>query len=355
MTDKKDRTCHFKNAQGIEIMEKVSKHQRHGIINGILRGKDQDTGLTVSQLHEALINEGIKVELRTVRRDLDDLTKTHGLVATESRPERYYPSKDFELKFDLELNEQTLQVLLVALNNLKFTSHSYFKNIVTEAENAIYANLDSNIEQELRASKEKYHFDYSTGGKPSDSNLKDFEKIMRAIRENKIITCKNNSPAKSDEYNKRWRTFAPCLFLLSSGIPYVIAQDLEDKNFKTLRMTRLQDVRITKSNFDFENIKDQLNLDNLIGGYGATSEEAKKISFYSDETVARYFQERVIHPSQQVVEVSEGKFSVSMQCALSSEIARLISSFGGRTSEIMPVELREDVFAIWRDGYKNIA
>ena len=237
-------------------MDKLSKTRRQDLIFQHLKGKNNESALSAMAIEAILKTEGIIINLRTIRRDLVDLTISHGLCSTNGRPETYYPSKDYEQKYELQLNENTLQVLLIALNNLKFTSHNYFKNFSTEAESAIFSNLAPEIEKQLRKSKERYYFDYSITGKPSSSNTKDFEKIMQAIRENKIVSCVNDSPYKDENYNKNRRYFAPYIFILTSGIPYLIVQDQKDMTFKNLRATRLKKVRLSSKSFipiDFNN------------------------------------------------------------------------------------------------------
>ncbi|MBT7609466.1 MAG: WYL domain-containing protein [Bacteriovoracaceae bacterium] len=336
-------------------MKKISKNRRQDLIFQVLKGRDEEAALSAMDIENALKMEGVVVDLRTIRRDLTDLTDTHGLSSTESRPEKFYPAKDYELKYELHLNENTLQVLLIALNNLKFTSHDYFKNFSTEAETAIFSNLEPKVEEELRSSKNRYYFDYSTGGKPSNSNIKDFEKIMQAIRENKIITCTNESPYKDEEYNSRRRKFAPYVFILTSGIPYIIAEDQEDKVLKKLRMTRLKDVRHSTKSFTPNNFEEKLNLGNLIGGWGGISEDSENIEIICDDYMATYFRERVIHPSQKVSPITDKSFKIEITCALSSELSRLISSFGGHVEKVMPQRLNDEVKEIWESGLKKAA
>ncbi len=336
-------------------MEKVTKQRRQELIFQILKARTIGNGLTANEVHKRLRGEGLVIDLRTVRRDLITLTSTHGLSSDNLRPERYFPSTDYQLKHELHLNENTLQVLLIALNSLKSTSHDYFKNFVTETETTLFNSLDSTVADSLRLSKEKYFFDYSTSGKPVSKNTKDFAKLMIAIRENKIITCNNNSPYKSDEYNKKRRRFAPYMFLLTSGIPYLIVQDQSDLVFKKLRATRIKDVHLSTKSFERININNEVHLETLIGGWGGISEKPIEITINCNAQMAGYFQEKIIHPSQIVKKVSENIYDISFNCAKSSELTRLISSFGGNVNSIFPDELYDDVKEIWKSGMNKAA
>ncbi len=336
-------------------MNKITKQRRQELIFQILKGRSIDDGLSAHEVHERLKNEGLSIDLRTIRRDLTELTSSHGLCSNELRPERYFPSADYQLKYELSLNENTLQVLLIALGSLKFTSHDYFRNFATETETIILGALGPKISESLRQSKQKYFFDYSTTGKPCPSNARDFEKIMIAIRENKIITCTNESPYKTKEYNTKRRRFAPYIFILTSGIPYLIVQDQDDSQFKKLRVTRIGNVHLSTKSFERMNIKDEVHLETLVGGWGGISKDSSKIVINCNATMATYFQERIIHPTQEVEKISADTFEIRINCARSSEIARLLSSFGGQINSISPVDLYEEVKEIWRSGIKSAA
>ena len=336
-------------------MDKIAKHRRHEIIYQLLRRHDEDSGLTAVEVHGMLKREGIKTDLRTIRRDLIDLSSTHGLSSNGQRPERYYPSKNFQFKYELQLNENTLQVLFIALNYLKYTTHEYFRHFATEAENAILDSFDTRVVEDLRAAREKYYFDFSTSGRASPSDLKDFEKIMTAIRDNRVISCINSSPYKDSVYNQKRRTFAPYMFILTSGIPYLIVQDRDDGVFKKLRVTRVGQIKILKETFDPIHYKDYFHLSQIVGGWGGIEDEAVKIHITADCQMATYFQEKSIHRTQKVTQKEEDKYEIEFECAISHEIVRLLSSFGGHIEKVKPDYLFEEVKAIWAEGLKKVA
>ncbi len=335
-------------------MGKVSKTRRQDIIFQLLKGHDISSGLTATEIHKLVKNESLNIDLRTIRRDLTELTITHGLSSNGSRPERYFPSKNYNLKYKLRLNENTLQVLLIALNNLKFTSHDYFKNLATETETAIFESIDPKIANELRKSKEKYYFDFSISGKPTSSNSKDFEKIMIAIRENKIITCNNYSPYKDKKYNQKRRKFAPYMFILTSGIPYIIVEDQEDKQLKKLRATRINNVKLAKKFFKPIAFKDYLHLESLVGGWGGINDESIDIKIICDKFMAIYFKERTVHISQKIKKISKNKYELIFNCSHGHEMVRLLSSFGGHIKSIKPEHLYSEIKEIWQSGLKKL-
>jgi len=335
-------------------MGTISKSRRQELVFRLLKGLNEEAGLCPQTIKKRLESEGVKVNLRTIRRDLEDLSRSHGICSTEGeRPERFFAPDDFAFTHELHLNENTLQALMIALNDLKFTSHEYFRNVTTEAETAILDCLDENLARRLRESKKRYHFAYSSGGRPADSDIQDFEKIMQAIRENKVIICKNESPYKDKAYNGRERRFAPYVFILSSSIPYLIAQDQEDKTFKKLRATRIKDVRLSEDSFDPVAFEDKVHFDSLIGGWGGLSEELVDFKITCDQRMATYFTEKAIHPSQKVAKTNDNRFEITFSCAHSKELARMIASFGGSVKAVEPLNLYREIKEIWESGLKS--
>ena len=75
------------------------------------------------------------------------------------------------------------------MNNLKFTSHDYFKNFSAEAETAIFDSLEASIVEELRKSKDKYY-----------SNDREFDFFEQELR-------KKNMDKQADIYSKFKREF----------------------------------------------------------------------------------------------------------------------------------------------------
>ena len=332
----------------------VSSFQRQRVILEYLKGRNESDALSVTDIKNKLESEeNITVSWRTVDRDVKSLELSNGICASEDgQPIRYFLSDDFTQKYKLELNHLTLQALVIALNNLKETSHSYFANVTTEAETAIMEHLDEGLVRKLRNTKKRYSYDSSVVGRPSESDIKDFEKIMYCIRENYLFTCQNHSPSKSEEYNLRNRKWAPHIFVLSSGTPYIICQDMDSLQFRNLKITRLKNVEVTKEKFEPEDVREHVNLDAMIGGYVGAGEETVQVTIQADQAMANHFKEHQIHPSQIIKELNDGTFKISFECAPSLGISRVLSSWGGHIKSIEPQKIYSQVKEIWQKGLK---
>lgn len=326
----------------------MKKRHRQDIITQLLKRKDEESAITINEIFQHLITQGFEGSDRTIRRDIEELSASAGIVSTEEVPERFYINKDYSFLHNLELNEESLQTVLIALNSLKKTSHEYFEESATQAENAIYAALAPDIEASLRQTKERYFFDFSMAGRPTNDNNKDFQKIMQAIRTNRIITCRNLSPYKKENHDEIKRV-APYRFILAAGIPYLLVEDQKIKKIKTYRMCRVVDVELTEDKFDPREISDS-DIPNFIGGWGATEERPTYIEFHCKEAMGTFFLEKKIHHSQKVIKVKRGQYKVTLNCAMSTEITRLLASFGPQLISVSPRELYDNIVDIFEEG-----
>jgi predicted DNA-binding transcriptional regulator YafY len=320
------------------------KAKRHDQILLLLKGREESSALKISDLCEQLDQAGFGVDVRTVRRDIEEMSTEYGILGCEGYPERYYLSSDFHFKHQVMFTDEELQVLMISLNNLKHTSDKYFQSMASQVENSILKNLPIQTVATLRQEKEKYFYDFSISGKPESSSEKDFKLLMEALRRNKQFSCKNISPYKDHKKQERMRYFSPYKFVLTAGIPYLLVQDVEDKQIKRLRLNRVKEVKILDAQVD---VKLKVNWDKYtvesLGGYGGADQKNEDVVIICDQTMAFYFQEKTIHSSQKMAMLDENKYKLTFKVPLSFEFIRLISSFLPHILDIQNVGLKEQI------------
>jgi predicted DNA-binding transcriptional regulator YafY len=260
-------------------------------------------------------------------------------------------AQDYRLAHQLSLTSDTLQTIMIALNQLRTCSHSYFQEMATEAQTTITNALDTNLQQELKKHAQKYYFDYGLQGAPPAPS-KDLQKIFFCLRENHSFSCRYKSPYKKTKQTTR-RHFAPLIFILSSNIPYLIVEDLNDRQLKKLRISRIAQVKAEQTYTPIHDAT-QLPLSNMIGGFGGVSEVPENITIECKEIMATYFQERIIHPSQTITPCANGHYQITLCCAPSSELTRFLSSFSDQIISITPKYMHEDIAHIWQRGLASI-
>lgn len=306
----------------------ASKSQRKNLILGLLRGRTSESALSVLELTKLLVDKNIDVTDRTVRRDMLELSSEFGLASTEDFPERYFLTADYHIKHQILFSDVELQVLLIALNNLKHTSDKFFESVAAGIEGHILKNLPTDALKVLQTESKKYFFDMSLAGKPKSSAEKNFGLILEALRTNKCFTCKNISPYKSRKLQERLRSFAPYRFVLTAGVPYLLVQDLDDKQIKRLRVNRIESVKLLERDVDHSlKVNWEKYTTQSLGGFGGEAQELHRVIINCDETMANYFIEKTIHASQKVQQLDEGSFRLQFDVPLSHDFVRLVASF----------------------------
>ena len=330
---------------------KVARQER--ILQLLSHIRSEDYALTISEIYDDLRQSGFTMSKRTVDRDIKALSISTGIASNEQGTPRYFISADYKIQHNVRLNSDSLQTIFIALKQLGESSHNYFKEMATQAQTTIGNALSEDLKKELNKHKQKYYFE-SGLAKPSSSNPNDFRSILHALRENLIFTCLNKSPYQSQAKQERERMFAPIVFIMSANIPYLIVRDIDDKKIKKLRVTRISNVDVTNDSFERTEEEMSLKLTGMIGGWGGIDEDAQDITITCKSYLATYVDERVIHHSQQVTELKNGNHKITMSCAPSHELVRLLSSFGDEIISVAPQDIYDEVIAIWEGGIDSL-
>ena len=310
---------------------------------------------TISNLHKRYNNTySDNVSYKTIERDLQYLSKYYKIADTEEYPCRYYVDENYCPDYELTLNEEQLQATMIALEYLKQTGHDYFATKCQEAQTVILNKLPKGLAHDLEENSQKYFFNSGTAGKPQGIDANALESVLFAIRKGKTIHCKNRSPYKDVQYNNRLRHFAPLVFSMTAGVPYIIVQDMDDTKIKRIRATRLSDVEISEINIEKELVKNlKKDLKNSFGGYGGVNEDTVKFEIICSKIVRTYFLERKIHSSQQIGKLSDNKYLITFEVAGSSEIPKFLASFGGDIVNVKPKSVFDEIKMIWKSGLKK--
>lgn len=335
------------------LMSKKANNRRFQI-REILKYRTESSAMTIREIHCELQNRGFDCVKKTIERDIKDLSSSYGLCSIGKKPERFFSPGNFNFNQNISLDYYSLQTLFMALQNLKRTSHYYFSDQVDECESVLMNSLNRELVEELKYSREKFYFDYGLSGRPVGDDVQGIKKVLLALREERIVKCKNISPYKSGEYNKRYRMLAPLYFVLSSGMPYLMAIDMEDNEglVKRFRMTRLKEVEILGPfSKDLKDVK--YDHEKSIGGWGGTGMKCEEVKILATEKVGTFFIEKNLHPTQTVEKLSNDDFLIKLNVPLSDELIRNLASFGGNILHVSPQHLFDKITGIWESGVKK--
>jgi len=329
---------------------KLSKVHRQQKIFNYLKHLTENSALSIHDIHQKLMSEGFDLIQKTVARDIDEMSETFKLQEMGENPVRFYASSDFKPDFELTFTQEELQTITMALESLKQTSPNYLGKLCLEAQNTLETKVPAKLYNDLIKFKNMHIFHYGINGRAVARDDKSFALAMRALRNGFTIKCKNFSPYKDEEYNQRIRHFAPLAFLLSGGIPFIYVRDMDDNGLKTLRLTRLTEVKITKEPVEPMKKESIKNLDHAFGGFGLgfSNEDLISYEIHCTGEVATYFTEREIHSEQRIEKISSDHFIITFSLPDSREIIRLLAGFGAEIHKILPVPIEQKVFDILR-------
>ncbi len=331
----------------------ASKEVRQQRIYDILKHCSDDSSMSVSEIHHRLIAEGIKTCTKTIQRDLtEDMPTTHRIMATETKPNRFYSDSDYKPDYLLTFSEWELQTMILALEGFKEMSSPHLKTLSQKTEIILLSKLPKSVAEEFLKLKAMTVVTPSFRGEAEVENSEAYRSVMRALKEGRAIQCRNNSPYKDESFSKIVRTFSPLFMHVSGSEHYLMAFDHDDQVPKRLKICRLIEVRVLAEKIDPALLLKHKNLKNTIGGFGGFDDSVVKYSITCDKVMATLFQERMIHSSQKVIADGES-YQITFESNPSREIVRDLAGWAQHIEHVEPQEVFDELKQIWKAGLEK--
>lgn len=316
-----------------------------------------DSGLSVSELAER-INEakGWHWTRKTYERDVQALSRDHGIMETGSTPQRFALSKDYAPHFDARFSEPHVQTLVIALGVLKKIAPDQFGAMVDEAETTLLEALGPTLSAELARLREFHVAEYPASGKASMKIGDDLTSMLLAIRKGRVFTCVYNSPYHDKVRLYRRRSFGPIALEMFGGAPYVLVQDMDadNKPIKRLKLSRIGDVEVLGIAYERPKRSALKEWKDAFAGFGGASNPPVRVVVRGTEIIGTFFEENEIHPSQKLVQEDDELWRLELKMPISFPLVRLLVGFGGNILSIHPLALRKQVTELWRAGLKTL-
>jgi predicted DNA-binding transcriptional regulator YafY len=327
----------------------LPKHVRQQKIYNILRHiTSEDEALSVSEIHHRLTDDDVVTCLKTIKRDLEEMSVSHKFMATETMPARFFCSDEYEPDYQLTFNESELKTIALALQSLKESSDHFQKSLCEKTETILMSKLPREIAIEFEKLKALTIVTPGVRGVVGVEDGEAYKLVLKALTEGKVIECENHSPYKDKAYRKKLRVFSPIKLNMVGSEQYLMAMDHEDKEIKRLKICRMKNVKITSQKVD-ETILESKNLESSIGGFGGPNSPVQKYEIHCDELMGILFQEKKIHPSQVVTETKTG-FIITFETNPSIEIPRYLAGWAKHIQRIEPASVYDEVKDIWSQG-----
>lgn len=330
-------------------MSSANQLKRHQEIYLILKNCDENSAKTVSEIHKALEDE-FRVDRKTIERDLNQMSSTHRILATENYPTGYYVEKGFKVDYEFNFSDAELQTIILALQNLSQTSPDYLRELCSKTETSLIDKLPDPLKKDLKEFKELHHFNFGINGRDQTlfevkNNNESCKVALEALREGKTFTC-NYASIDKPESEKKLRHYEPQLFQLTGSIGYLYVRDLSNQEFRNLRMSRITNAKLKDQKVKRLSKKEIKGLKSSFGGFGIGQEEIIKLKIKCDKHMATAFGERVIHESQQIKKIKENEFLITLEMAPTTEIHRLLAGWSNHILNIAPENVKEEVAKI---------
>jgi predicted DNA-binding transcriptional regulator YafY len=325
------------------------KVHRQNQIKRLLSMTSEVSALSITEIAEKLNNEGFEINRKTVERDIEDISIAHPLSETDSNPRRFYFDGELKLDFELTFDENQLQTIVLALENLKQMSPKVIKNLCRNVETTLVSKLPKALAKEFEHLKSISNASPTILGEGGDIDPEVLDTVLNCLRKGKVFECQYSSPDEA-RFSDRKRSFAP-LKLHFVGAPYIYVYDCKSNEIKMLRISRIHKAVRTEVSVDKKRAK-EIKLDHVFGAFGRGDEKIVEYSIKCTKPMALRFREHKIHPTQKIEVLKDGLFEITFSVHDSDEVVRLLAQYGEFIREIRPGEVYEKVREIWKKGLK---
>ncbi len=172
------------------------------------------------------------------------------------------------------------------------------------------------------------------------SGIEYMQKILYAIRENFQIQLQYQRFTDSEPFETK---IAPGFLKEYKNRWYLIAWNIDLKDFRTYGLERIKELEITGENYNenlVKNCKDMF--DNVIGvSSPAGKPELVELSF--DAGQGKYIKSLPLHHTQTIITDNENEFRILIKVVPNYELTQLILSHGKRVEVKKPEWLREEI------------
>lgn len=328
----------------------ASKLTRQQKIYNILRHHDsEEEGLLVSEIHARLITDGTNVSQKTITRDLDEMSTSHNIESSLTKPARYYCSGDFDPEYQLTFSETELLSMALALNSLKEMSDPFQRSLCEKTEAILKGKLPRQTASRFGTLKSLTIVSPGIRSIAGIENSEAYKAVLSALEAGKKIECENHSPYKDKAFRVEKRKFSPLKLNMVGGEQYVFAMDDADQKLKRLKICRLRNVRVLEEKMDPVLREKELANQHAIGGYGDTEMAVTKYVVHCDELMGILFSERMMHPTQKVKQKGDG-FVITFESNPSQEISRYLAGWAKHIKNVEPPEVMAELKEIFEAG-----
>jgi predicted DNA-binding transcriptional regulator YafY len=266
---------------------------------------------------------------RTVFRDLNTLMQMGAPIASKKNSGYYYVSGHNWKMPEISLTEGDLLAILLAEQAVVAVDKGYLEQKMKPC----LTKLRLMFQNKIKIAPDKV-FSFARMPQPvfTEEQAAQIEKILKAIGENKVISCEY----KSAEHRNPVRLTIEPHHLHFRGKWYLFGWSGYSQGFRTYAVQRMSDLQITKDTFgprDFDHEK------HLGSAWGIIKGQKTKVVLDFAAGQAVFLKEKLWHPSQKLTKQRNGKIRMTLTVDGLDEIFWWILSYGSLVKVVAPAEL----------------
>lgn len=300
-------------------------------INDLIKGKKYPNCRYLAEEFE--VNE------RTILRDIEALKDQLGAPVRYSKGKNgyYYEDDNFALP-DVKMTEGELIAVFLGTELLKKYKGTPFASKIEQAFKKIELLLPKTVSVDLNQIENCYSFDIKQVKEVDRKNAAIFETLSKALNEKKTVEMTYYAIGR-DKTTKR---AVDPYHLRHSGSWYLVGYDHTHKGLRTYAVDQIRDIKMTGTKFEvqkgFSPEKFFAHSWGILEGLPLT-----KVVVKLDKSIARWFKNRTLHPSQKTTMSKDGSVTLTFEVAGTDEIKRWIMSQGAQAKVLEPKELWDEI------------
>ncbi len=305
------------------------------LLLNILEGAPQ--GLSVSELNDRLKDPGYDVQNRTVYRDLNLLRQSGFPLDEKGKNEqqgmRWVLATKSKVHHTLVLSTDEMQALYFGKAIFsKFKAAPFYKHMES-AFDKILVKLGRPSQKFISELKDEMHVETNTLWAKGISQ-EVMSNLQAACSERQVVEIDYFSNQKNQ---RRRRKVGPHYLYFFQGTFYLVAEDLEDQVVKVFSLARVYQADMLDEPYNGEITRPEQFFQHSIGVFRAKDAETVRMRFKGE--FVRYISERQWHPSQQILETSDGAVELVLQVGITPDFMGWVMSFGSHVTVLEPKHL----------------
>lgn len=295
---------------------------------------DHTEGLDTAMLHRLLVRDGFEVDIRTVRRDITDLSVSFGVQEVELGRSTKYLIGAIKLG-NLALDYNDMKALYILEELVKPYQHLDIGLRMQKFLSRVKGVIPSICREWLEQISRQMSINYTQMQVDKDASAEIRSIIDVGIREHKCIHIKYHGMARNIITE---RTVEPLQIEISEGAVHLLAFCRKTSSIRDFRISRITSAILLEDTYQPRITLLEEYRKNRFLSMGNAETERIVIKFYGYS--ARYVKEYDRDQAESLIENIDGSFTFYRTASVTDDLVRWILGYGDEAEVLEPEQLR---------------